>query len=276
VGSVHEQLDWYETPRFYDIVFSGDDASEGAFLQAVLREFGRAARRRGKQRVLEPACGSGRLVLEMARRGFAVTGFDGSAAMLAYARKRLAEHRQRAVLVKARLERFDVGRDFDLAHCMVSTFKYLLDEASARSHLRCVARALAPGGLYVIGVHLTQYEDRRRNRERWVGVRGATKVVCNIQGWPADRRTRLERTRSRLSVRERGRERRTETEWLLRTYDWPQFRALVRSVPQFEHVATFDFNYDIERPRAMPDDQLDCVFVLRKRSTAAPSRPVRA
>ena len=265
MGGAHEQLDWYETPRYYDIVFAGDDAREGAFLSAVAREFGRTARRRGKLRVLEPACGSGRLVLEMARRGCAVTGFDGSDAMLAFARERLAERGQRARLVKGRMERFDVGRGFDLAHCMVSTFKYLLDEESARSNLRCVARSLAPGGLYVIGIHLTQYEDRRRNRERWVATRGATKVVCNIQGWPADRRTRLERTRSRLSVRERGRERRTETEWMFRTYDWRQFRALVGSVAEFEHVATFDFNYRVDRPRLMPDDQLDCVFVLRKR-----------
>jgi SAM-dependent methyltransferase len=206
------------------------------------------------------------LVLELARRGCAVTGFDGSAAMLAFARTRLAEHGLRAQLLEARLEQFDVGRGFDLAHCMVNTFKYLLDEEQARRHLLCVARALAPGGLYVFGVHLTQYEDRRRNRERWVAKRGRTTVVCNIQGWPADRRTRLERVRSRLCVREGARERRTQTDWMFRTYSWTQLRSLVRSVPQLELVASFDFAYDIERPRAMPDDLLDVALVLRKRS----------
>ena len=62
--------------------------------------------------------------------------------------------------------------------------------------------------------------------------------------------------------------RRTETEWTFRTYDLTQFRRLVRSVPEFEHAAAFDFGYDIERPRRLPDDQLDVVFVLRRRVTA--------
>jgi hypothetical protein len=147
---------------------------------------------------------------------------------------------------------------------MVSTFKYVLDESGARSHLRCVARALRPGGIYVLGFHLSDYDDERRNRERWVARRDGVGVVCNTQGWPADRRTRLERVRTRMRVVERGEVRCTETEWLFRTYDWPQARRLLRSVPEFEHVATYDFGYDETRPRVLPDGQLDCVFVLRR------------
>ena len=261
-------LDWYRTPLYYDIVFSEDDGREGAFLQALHERLGRGAPRRGRPRALEPACGSGRLVLELARRGFDVAGFDASESMLAFARERLARAGHRARLSEARLESFDLGAGFDLAHCMVNTFKYLLDEGSARAHLERVARALRPGGLYVVGLHLTDYHDRRRNRERWVARRGRVEVVCNIQGWPADRRTRLERCRSRLAVVERGEIKRSETEWTFRTYDLGQFRRLVRSVPSLEHVASFDFGYDIERPRTLPDAQLDVVFVLRKRATA--------
>ena len=128
------------------------------------------------------------------------------------------------------------------------------------------ARALAPGGLYAIGIHLTDYADRRRNHERWVARRGRTHVVCNIQGWPPARGTRIERVRSRLRVTEGRIERRTQTEWLFRTYDWPQFRRTLRAAPAFEHVASYDFGYDLARPRALPDGQLDTVFVLRKRA----------
>jgi len=38
----------------------------------------------------------------------------------------------------------------------------------------------------------------------------------------------------------------------------------VRRVPAFELAASFDFTYDVSQPRALPDDQLDIVFVLRK------------
>jgi SAM-dependent methyltransferase len=260
------ELDWYETPLYYDIVFAGDDEREGRFLRELVARYGRVARARARLKVLEPACGSGRMVLEMAREGCDVTGFDASAPMLAFAHERLAKAGLRARLVEGRLESFDAGAGFELAHCMVNTFKYLLDERSARAHLRCVANALAPGGLYAIGVHLTEYADRRRNRERWLARRGRIEVVCNIQGWPADRRTRIERVRSRLSVVERGVVRRLETSWDFRTYDLQQFLALIASVPSLEHVASFDFGYDAFRPRELPDGQLDVVFVLRKRN----------
>lgn len=259
--------DWYRTPLYYDIVFAGDEPREAQFLEALVERHalggGRKARR--KLRVLEPACGSGRLVAELARRGHVVTGFDLSADMLAFARERLDKAGLKARLLEARMEEFDAGGRFDLAHCLVCTFKYLLDERSARANLERVARALRPGGLYAIGVHLTQYEDRRRSRERWVARRGGIEVTCNIQGWPADRRTRLEDVRSRLRVVERGAVKTSETRWKFRTYDHAQFMRLVRSVPALELAAAYDFGYDIERPRTLPDDQLDTVYVLRRR-----------
>src|SRR5262245_23666194 len=148
-----ETLDWYETQLYYDIVFEEDTRLEGEFLEAILGRYGR----RGGNRVLEPACGSGRLVEEMARRGYAVTGFDANPRMLEFARLRLEDSGLEARLLEGRLEDFRLPGRFDLAYCLVSTFKYLLDEDSAFSHLQCVARALKPGGLYVLGFHLTEY-----------------------------------------------------------------------------------------------------------------------
>lgn len=266
--------DWYRTPLYYDIVFAGDEPREAAFLEALVERHAlpSAPRARRKLRVLEPACGSGRLVAELARRGHAVTGFDLSPTMLEFARKRLAKAKLKARLFEARMEDFETKQRHDLAHCLVCTFKYLLDESSARAHLQRVARSLREGGLYAIGIHLTQYEDRRRSRERWVASRAGTQVTCNIQGWPADPRTRLEDVRSRLRVVERGVVRTSETRWRFRAYDHAQFQRLVRSVPEFELAAAYDFGYDIERPRQLPDDQLDTVYVLRRR----PGRDSRA
>lgn len=262
------EIDWYETPRYYDMVFEEDTQLEGTFLEAMVARWGSS----GGKRVLEPACGSGRLVLEMARRGWRVTGFDKAEAMLAYARERLRAAGCRARIERGRMESFRFRERFDLAHCLVSTFKYLLDEASARSHLECVARALEPGGIYVLGVHLTAYERTSASRERWVARRGRTKVVCNIQGWPADRRKRTERIRSRLEVTEDGQVHRAETNWVFRTYDARQLRRLLRSVPRLEHVATHGFHYDAKKERPLDGDWLDCVLVLRRRPDSRTAR----
>ncbi len=253
--------DWYDTPRYYDIVFDEDTAKEADFLEAMRERHGRS---RGRA-VLEPACGSGRLVAELAERGQRVTGFDLSEEMLAYARQRLKSRGLQARLVSGRMEDFRFRERFDLAHCFVSTFKYLLDERSARSHLECVARSLKKGGIYVLGVHLTEYGYDRRVRERWVAERGGTKVVCNIQSWPPDSRRRLEKVRSRLIVQEDGEEKRLETSWMFRTYDAAQLRRLLRSVGDLEHVTTYDFTYELGSERELDDEQMDCVLVLRRR-----------
>ena len=263
----YQTLDWYEVPHYYDLVFDVDTQREADFLERLHEHFGPSLGRARSGRVLEPACGSGRLVVEMARRNWRVEGSDLSSSMLDYARERLrkAKLERRARLSVADMAALTVAQPVHLAHCGVSTFKYLRSETEARAHLECVARALVPGGIYALGFHLTDYEDAGKSRERWVVEKGAVSVICNIQGWPADRRQRTEQVRSRLTVTEAGVERRSETVWTFRTYDARQVRGLLRSVPALEHIATYDFTYDIERPRELDDEQLDIVLLLRRR-----------
>jgi len=260
--SAFEALDWYETPRWYDLVFDEGTEREADFLEQALAIYGTAT---GK-RVLEPACGSGRLVEELARRGWNVTGFDASEAMLEHARTRLASAGLSARLGAGRLEEFRYRGRFDLVHCLVSTFKYVLDGAGAESHLACVARALKPGGLYVLGLHLSDYGCDHKLRERWTAEQDGVRVVCNTQTWPPDRRRRREQIRTRLSVTERGRERRTETNWEFRTYDARQLRRLLATCPELELVAVHDFHYELDWTRELDDEQLDALLVLRRRA----------
>lgn len=258
------ELDWYDTPRYYDLIFDEDTEVEASFLEAMLERHS-ACRRRSRPRVYEPACGSGRLVEAMARRGYGVTGSDLSRPMLDYTRTRLREAGLRAVVAQGDMSSYVPRGSFELAHCLVSTFKYLLTEEQARDHLRSVARALLPGGIYVLGFHLTDYARTTRSRERWVARDGETRVTCTIQGWPADRRRRLEDVRSRLVVERAGDQWRSETCWKFRTYDAREVRRLLRSVPELEHVETYDFRYDPEERCEFGVDQEDTILILRRR-----------
>ncbi|MCZ6835175.1 MAG: class I SAM-dependent methyltransferase [Planctomycetota bacterium] len=257
-----EPFNWYKTPLYYDIVFDEETSLEPEFLCDILARHGGTS---GK-RVLEPACGSGRLLAAMARRGFTVTGFDLSEPMLGFAKKRLHEQGLKGRLCVADMADFVVpgaGR-FDLAHCLVCSFKYLLSEDEARSHLNGIADALAPGGVYVLGIHLTDYEDRHKNHERWVSKRDDVEVVCNIQGWPADPKMRRELVRARLIVNEGETQKRYETHWTFRTYGIRQMKSLLKSVPRLEHVATYDFYHDIAKTIPFDGERLDTVLVLRR------------
>lgn len=260
-----ENADWYDTPLYYDIVFDADTAKEAAFLEAVAVKHG-GARPGAKLHLLEPACGSGRLIAEMAKRGHEVSGFDLNQNMLDYAAKRLTK-KQRATLWRDRLENFTspASQPYEFAHCLVSTFKYVLDEAGAESHLHHVAASLSDGGIYVLGLHLTDHSHDRAQHERWVAERDGIKVVCNTHTWPPDPKARLEDIRTRLRITREGQTWVQETRWQFRTYSAAQMKRLLRAVPEFELVECYDFTYDIDAPRAFDDSYEDIVLVLRKR-----------
>lgn len=253
--------DWYDEARAYDIVYDVDTQVEANFLEAVWRRHGGSHR----ARVLEPACGSGRLLRALVRRGHSVTGFDRNEAMLRYARGRLARLGSNHRLEPGDLARFDVGAGYDLAFCLLSTFQYLQREQDARAHLACIAKALKPGGVYVLGLHLADYDDRHVRRERWVAQRGDTRVTCVLQSWPIDRRARLQPMRSRLTIQRPSGVRRVESRWRFRTYDPRQLRRTLTAVPRLEHIETFDYTFDAERPRSLNDGRLDTVLVLWRR-----------
>jgi SAM-dependent methyltransferase len=264
-----ERADWYEYPRYYDIVFEPDTPLETDFLEDIHRAYGRSG---AKRRALEPACGSGRLLAELARRGWTATGFDLNERMIECARARPVGGAGKAGLrvFAARMESFEPCPPCDFAFCLLSTFKYMLTGRGAAAHLRRVAASLVRGGLYVVGIHLTDYSRRTVDHERWTGDRAGVRVVSTTDTWPAQRRTRTERLRNRMLVRERvaeGKVRtlRLETRWKCRTYDARQLRALIARVPEFEVVACHDFNHDIKVTRAFDDSKEDIVVVLRKK-----------
>lgn len=260
----YETLNWYETPLYYDIVFDTDTAKEADFIDAMVRKFCQT-RGRGPKRGLEPACGTGRLIAALTQRGYDIAGFDGNEAMVRFARERFRAERIIADVAVGQMQNFRVRRPFDFAYNLVSTFKYLLTEKDARSHLECVAEAVKPGGIYILGFHLSQYDDDKQSRERWVGKRGDIEVVCNITGYPPDRKKRKEKVRSRMTVTRGETEERFEITWDFRTYDAKQFRSLLKKVPAFEMIDCYDFTYKPDDPVEYGGENLDQLLILKRK-----------
>jgi SAM-dependent methyltransferase len=103
-------------------------------------------------RVLEVACGSGRLLLPLAGAGFEVVGIDASPHMLAIARQKLEREGVRAAVREADMRTFDVldRGPFDLAIVAVKSFAYLTERADQQACLERIAAHLRPGGLLAI------------------------------------------------------------------------------------------------------------------------------
>lgn len=118
------------------------------------------ARRVGaKARILELACGSGRLALPLLKAGFRVTGLDLSAKMLEIARQKVAaeppELAQRSRFLQGDMRDLDAtlgSEEFDLIFIGINSFQHLLTQEDQLACLRSVRRHLAPAGLFIIDV----------------------------------------------------------------------------------------------------------------------------
>ena len=110
------------------------------------------ARRQGA-RVLEVACGSGRVLVPLVRAGLDVVGVDISPHMLALARAKLDAARLpgSAELIQADMRTFRLEqRDFDLAIVPVKSFAYLTEASDQLRCLESIHAHLRPGGLLAL------------------------------------------------------------------------------------------------------------------------------
>src|SRR5436305_8026432 len=179
---------WFDYPRYYDIAFQADTRQEADFIEAACRKYCPFAARR----FLEPACGSGRLITELAARGYQMTGFDLSQPALSYLRRRLARRLLNAETFEAEMSNFRLARSVDAAYCTVNTFRHLLTEQAARGHLECVAGSLCPGGIYVLGLDLLASGGDKEDSGCWTQRRCETKVTVTARLLRTDRRRRIE------------------------------------------------------------------------------------
>ncbi len=100
-------------------------------------------------RVLDVACGAGRLTLPLAERGCVMTGVDISQEFLDAARDEAAERGLAVALRRADMRALPSDGRFDAAFCFGNSFGYL-DDAGNEEFLRAVAAALSPGGRFAL------------------------------------------------------------------------------------------------------------------------------
>lgn len=101
--------------------------------------------------LLDVGCGTGKHLIELARRGYRTSGVDLSQAMLDQADRAAAalpEDRRPALLCGDARD-FDYGQTFDAAIMMFAVIGYLTGNDDVLAGLRNIRRHLTPGALFV-------------------------------------------------------------------------------------------------------------------------------
>lgn len=134
--------------RFYDGYFTGVEGDVDFYVKE--------ARRIGSP-ILELGCGTGRILLPLARAGVQVIGLDVAGELLAIARRKLAvaspAMRRRVSLIRADMRAFALGRRFRLAIVPYRTFQHLLTPVDQEQALTCIREHLEDHGRLVFNVY---------------------------------------------------------------------------------------------------------------------------
>ncbi len=217
----------------YDAAFSWDIEDEVTWL---LERFGGSVKR-----ILEPGCGSGRLMAALSRRGIEVTGVDRSQTMLDRARRRM----EALGLPAPRLERgdmatFELGTRFDGAVLPINTFGYIRTYDEARGHLACVAAHLPPKARYMIQLDLKSLDAAYPGPESsWEVEAPEGRIRCTWGAQRLDPNRMIETQVSKFEILS-GPEAGTvyEDEHCVRPWSWSDWEALI-DVSAFVQVAAY-------------------------------------
>ena len=144
----------WDDPELYDLENADDPAFDLDYWTALLRE-------RGPRRVLELACGTGRLTLPLASLGVAeeIVALDRSAPFLSRLRARLDEEQVDAVrVVEGDMRSPAVDGEFDLVMVSFNSLAYLIAREDRVACLRAAHALLAAGGVFAFDLIAPRYD----------------------------------------------------------------------------------------------------------------------
>ena len=137
----------YGEPLYYEIAFSFINPSKQVDLfESLIKKYSKTK----PSSFLDIGCGPAPQLLELAKRGYRCVGLDLCPNMLKYLTVKAKEENLKIETKKADFTHFKLKKPVDFAMMMMGTIGYIDSTKKLVSHLNSTAKALTPGGLYLI------------------------------------------------------------------------------------------------------------------------------
>ena len=186
--------------------------------------------------ILDLCCGTGQLARELSERGYRVTGVDGSAEMLRFAR----DGAPGVEFVHADARSFAPPAHFDAALCLYDSLNHLMQVADLSAALRNVYSALRRGGPFLCDFNLQAgFEARWRGSFGLVGDDHALVYRSSYDATPRVGQATVTMFRLQQDVW-----RRTDVTMHERCYTDEQIKDVLRAAG-FTDLAIFDAERDL-------------------------------
>lgn len=120
-----------------------------------------------RAKVLDVPCGQGRIALELAARGYQVTGVDITQPFLDDARRKATERQLEIILAHRDMRDLPWREEFDGAFCAWGSFGYFDEEGNA-AFAQAVCRALKPGARFFVDIPIAETIFPRFQDHAWM------------------------------------------------------------------------------------------------------------
>ena len=135
----------------YDtLTFDVDYKKTADFIESTFKKYGLKP-----ELVLDLACGTGSLTIELKKRGYDMLGADSSLEMLSVARQK--EGAEGILFLNQPMEDFELYGTVDAIVCVLDSINYLTDPEALKKTFSLCANYLNPGGLFIFDVN-TEYK----------------------------------------------------------------------------------------------------------------------
>jgi SAM-dependent methyltransferase len=239
----------YDNPRYYEIAFSFRDITyEVTVFEEVIHRFSHVPVRW----MLELGCGPAGHMPEIMQRGYEYIGIDLNPNMLAYANSKAVQAGCSPTLLQKDMVAFDLEEPVDFAFILLGSL-YVSSTAEFGSHFESMARALRPGGLYLLHF-CVQFNRRYEKPETWTVQKEEIRVESTYSISPVDLAENIYDELGVMKVNDHGENLRFEEPRRKRLIFAGEFRNFIQESESFEFVGWWN-SFDLEKP--IPDDQME-------------------
>jgi len=133
---------------YYDLMFSGQSDWRSCAREPILKK---VLAHTGS--ICDLACGTGTEAIRWARLGYHVYGVDLSPTMCKIARKKVRAAKLPIRIIEADMRKFHLPQQVDLVTCEFDAINHIPKRADLKRVVRCVNRALHPGGYFYFDVN---------------------------------------------------------------------------------------------------------------------------
>ena len=192
----------YNLPKYYDIAFSWDTSFEIELFCKLFKKYVPFE----VKKILEPACGTGRFLLDFPKYGYKITGYDNSPKMISYANKCILDEglKGMASAVIGDMRSIEFNTKFDVAINSINSLGYILSDEDIIEHFRITGESLKNKGIYI--VHLSCACDKLdpNEDEGWTLERDGIKIktMWNIE--KEDKQQKISHQICRMEIDDNG------------------------------------------------------------------------